>query len=194
MKTRIRIAAAASVILGIFFGALIPELLHMSSGTYAGLLSAYALQGFERTTPETGAMLYYILRSRITGLLLLWMSSYTALGLLFHIFILFWLGLSFGLLLSVFLLRQGYHGILLLLCGLLPQWIIYLSVLRKEFIFFTEKSNRPSDSSSLPSGSKIRRELSEFAKMLSACLVGCILETWFGMYVFRLFLHVLQYS
>lgn len=190
MKKRMRIIIVTVITFGFFCGVSIPEIFHMNQGSYAGLLSVYGLQGFEHSRPEPVALFYYVFRSRSAGLILLWMSCYTPIGTALHVLCLLWLSASFGILASVFLLRQGYQGILLLLCCILPQWVIYLSVLRQEFSFLIEKSRR-SGSGSIVESNVGGRDLQGLGKMLLACLTGCILETWFGLYIFQLFLRYL---
>ena len=180
MEKKIQAAVAVMIIFGFFCGTAIPELFHMDQGTYAGLLSRYGLQSFAGGSLEPTELFRFVWQNRILGLTLLWMSWYTPVGLIMHLLFLFWLCLSFGILLSIFLLRQGPEGILLLACCILPQWIIYGSVLRQEFSFLAGKKSRTTE--------MYQSDLRIYGRMLLECLAGCLLETWFGLYIFQLFL------
>ena len=178
MEKKMSAAVATVIVLGFFCGTTVPGLFHMNQGSYAGLLSRYALQNLACEKLEPAALFYYVFRNRTIGLTLLWMSCYTPVGLALHLMILFWLLHSLGLLISIFLLRYGLRGILLLLCCTLPQWVIYISILRQELSFLAEKSKKQTGF--------YRYDIQIYGKMFLACLGGCLLETWFGLYVFQI--------
>lgn len=178
MEKKMRASVIIMIIFGFFCGTAVPELFRMGQGSYAGLLSSYGLQSFACETLEPGTLFQYVFRSRVLGLTLLWMSSYTPVGLALHLFFIYWLCLSLGILFSIFLLRQGAHGILMLLCCILPQWILYGSVLRQELSFLARKRRQQTGT--------CRYDLQLYGKLFLSCLAGCLLETWFGLYIFQL--------
>ena len=123
---RIYFVIISIIIIGLFAGILLPELLHMGVGSYTSLISIYGLQEFGTGNFDFLSLFPYIAGIRLQLILFLWMSCYTPMGLLFHMIYLFWLGMSAGLLLSVFALRHGYEGFILFLCCMFPQWLLYL--------------------------------------------------------------------
>ena len=134
------------------------------------------------------------------------MSSYTPFGFFAHLLLLFWIFFAGGMLLSLFLLREGTNGILLFLCCLLPQWILYVLAFRGELrLYFSkygierkrdcgiisgregepreecpaeyDRATRTLDFEKTYSG-WMRRE---FLSMLMLCTVGCGMEAFIGM-------------
>lgn len=173
---------------GFLIGTAIPSLFHMGTGSYAGLFSLYSLGKYESMQIRPERLLAYILAARLPMLLFLWMSSYTAAGILFHIGYVWWLAASAGMLLSLFVLRDGYGGIVLFGCCLLPQWILYVSMWKRELAFFLGKAagggvNREGI---IP----IRRaELRGLGRMVLLCMAGCAAEAFLGMWTLKIYLH-----
>lgn len=183
-------AVALFLMVGLLAGAALPELLRMGSGTYAGFLSLYSFQKYEQSAISAADILPYITAGRLKTLLFLWMSGYTAAGLLFHLVYAWWLVASAGMLLALFLLRDGYEGILLFLCCLFPQWLLYGAMWQREVQFLVRRWRR---SVAGPTGlesraGEYRRDLADLAGMVGLCLLGCGAEAFLGTWTLKIFL------
>ncbi len=188
---RFPVITAAAAAAGFFLGILIPELIHMGGGSYAGLVSVYGLREFETERLDILSLLPYVAGVRLRTILFLWMSCYTPPGLFLHMAYLFWICLLSGILLSVFVLRQGYMGFLLFLCCLLPQWMLYLSAFARE-LRFLRKKRQLSYGSGPPSVRPMRlADWKELAGMLLLMAAGSAVEAGVGLKVFQIFLQYL---
>lgn len=123
------------VLSGLLAGAALPELMHMGNGSYAGFASLYAVQKFETSRIQYMDVFVYVLSIRVVTLLFLWMSCFTPAGQLFHLLYFWWLAASGGMLLALFALKKGGQGLILFGCSLLPQWILYTAMWKRELGF-----------------------------------------------------------
>jgi hypothetical protein len=206
-------ALAAFVLLfGFFFGTALPWLLHMGTGSYASLASAYSLQSYQEHTVTPQTLLPYLLSCRLRPFLFLWMSSFTAAGLLFHLAYGWYLAASAGLLLSLFVLRAGGEGLLWFACCIFPQWILYGAVGKQEADFLLHCRRRRSViqvpvqklmDGEVPEltgyelaagetvGERVRfreSDLWKLGRMVGLCMVGCFLEAYLGTWTIKIFL------
>lgn len=192
---RILISFGAAALLGVLAGVAAPELFHMGDGSYAGFFSLYSFGKFAQL-PDTdfAQLLWYLMVKRLRLLFFLWMSSYTPLGFFLHLLLVFWTFFSGGMLLSLFLLREGTNGILLFLCCLLPQWILYALAFRAEFrqYFIRHRSfGEWSDGMiSNPEETFSGRVKGEFVSMLAFGLIGCGMEAFIGLRLLQVFLQL----
>lgn len=186
-NTRRQTALIIFTVLGGFLaGTAVPELFRMGTGDYASLLSIYSLRKYEYTTVEAVRLLSYIISVRLPVLLFLWMSCYTTAGLLFHLVYAWWLAASAGMLLAVFMLKEGFGGIMLFACCLFPQWILYASMWRRELsVLFRKMSSMGYAAGSV--SSIYKTELLELASLAALCLAGCAAEAFLGIWTLRLF-------
>lgn len=190
MKTGQRewILLCAAVCGGLLAGSVVPGLLKMGSGTYAGLLSQYSLSRYQEIHVSGWELFTAVFQKRLSFFLFLWMSSYTVIGLAFHGFCLFVLASAAGLLLAVFLLQEGYEGVLLFFCCLMPQWMLYLAAWREELLFLFRRRTWKTESL-LPGNAVIGRyDLAVLGKILTLCLLGCGVECFLGTWTMKIFL------
>ena len=206
-ERRILISFGAAALLGLLAGVAAPKLFRMGDGSYAGFFSLYSFGKFAQLPDSDFIQLFwYLLVKRLRLICFLWMSSYTPFGFFAHLLLLFWIFFAGGMLLSLFLLREGTNGILLFLCCLLPQWILYVLAFRGELrLYFSkygierkrdcgiisgregepreecpaeyDRATRTLDFEKTYSG-WMRRE---FLSMLMLCTVGCGMEAFIGM-------------
>ncbi len=183
-----RILLGTAVCAGFLAGSMLPEILKMGSGTYAGLLSQYSLSRYLGIQPDSLALFMEIFQKRGGFFFFLWMSSYTAAGLIFHGISLFLQASAAGVLLGVFLLKQGYEGALLFFCCLMPQWVLYLGVWREELSFLFRKRYRGLQA--LPDGVSVlgRQDLKTLGRIGVLCALGCLAESFLGIWTMKLFL------
>ncbi len=173
---------------GFFAGSVLPGILKMGSGTYAGLLSQYSLSRYQEIRVSGWELFTAVFQKRLSFFLFLWMSSYTVIGLAFHGLCLFMLASAAGLLLAVFLLQEGYGGALLFFCCLMPQWMLYLAAWREELFFLFHRRCWRADT--LPQGGAVmgRYDLKVLGKILLLCLWGCGVECFLGTWTMKIFL------
>lgn len=167
-----------------------PELIRMGSGSYAGFFSMYSFQIYEQTQLRVWDLFVYIARNRMLTVLFLWMSTYTAAGILFHVLYALWLSVSGGMLLALFTLKNGKEGLVLLACCLLPQWILYLCVIRQEAKLLFRRSGLDREMAEQVTRSiKLRkRDLAELGELLFFCVLGCGCEAFLGTWTLKIFL------
>jgi hypothetical protein len=94
-----------------------------------GLFDEYTLYNMKYMTVDNSALFCYILRKRIGKLLILAVISTTYLGLAACMGIVFWYGMSAGVLLTSLTIRYGLKGILLAIVSVLPQYLLYIPVM-----------------------------------------------------------------
>lgn len=196
-------ALVLTMLTGFFMGTAVPEALRMGTGSYAGFSSLYSFQKYGTAAVVAGDILPYIMAVRLKTLLFLWMSSYTMLGIALHFAYAWWLAASAGMLLSLFVLRDGYEGILLFLCCLFPQWILYAAVWKQELEFLFGKRRRriPEEALDMAGASmdlnaaargyyrrSYKWELANLGKMVGFCILGCLSEAFLGTWTIKIFL------
>jgi hypothetical protein len=142
------------------------------------------------------------------------MSCYAPAGYLFHLLYAWWLSMSAGMMLSLFVLRKGYEGILLFCACLFPQWLLYAEMWRRELSFLLRLSSGSVAYGRIEAGSSDREEqprsgevsygpllvaetefrkqrpLSELCKMMILCALGCVLEALLGGWTLQIFLQI----
>lgn len=74
-------------------------------------------------------LLFMILKNRIAIVTALFLMSTTSLGTAYVYMNVLWFGACSGLFLAIVLLRYGLRGILLLLAGIFPHYLIYVPVI-----------------------------------------------------------------
>jgi len=95
---------------GLLTGTALPGLLQMGTGSYAGLASSYSFRVFENRSVNIWELFLYVGSVRMPVLLVLWMSSFTTLGIFFHLAYAWWLVASGGMLLALFAQSSGFQG------------------------------------------------------------------------------------
>lgn len=191
-RRRLWLLFGAAALLGLLAGTALPEWMRMGEGTYAGFFSLYGYQKFQEITVRPWELFPYIAAGRIRMFLFLWMSAFTPAGALFHSFYLFWTAAAAGMLLSLFVLRGGYEGILLFLCCIFPQWLLYASVWRQELLFFLHSRERKPYAALDGQPGAAGLDLKKLALMLAVCMLGCLLEAYPGLWTLKIFLRFIS--
>lgn len=185
LQRRRKLIFLGILLAGFLTGSILPELLYMGSGTYAGFFSLYSLHKFEGMAVDAGELFPYILNVRLKTLLFLWMSSFTAAGFLFHGIYAWWLAAAAGVLLSLFTLRDGQEGLLLFFCCLFPQWILYAAMWKREFMFLVRGTKEGENRSFF-----YRKELAGLGIMCGYCILGSLAEAFLGIWTMKIFLRI----
>ncbi|MEG0962038.1 MAG: stage II sporulation protein M [Lachnospiraceae bacterium] len=124
----IKFIAAAAFIIGIF----IANFMGREQVSNIGILNDYFMERFEYTNINGEKLFFYLVEERVPILLLLLLLVFSSLGILLGILMLGWQGFSIGFMLATAVAKYGGKGILLILAGLFPQYLIYLPV----YIFY----------------------------------------------------------
>ena len=156
-------------------GMLLPELIKMNTGSYAGFFSLYCFAKFQQSDVMIKDVFLYILSVRMKWFLFLWMSCFTGMGFYIHSVLYAWVFCSFGMLLRLFLIRKGLEGGILFLCCLVPQWILYAIAGRKELSFCLHRFKGEE-------GKRKDRYLL-FLNLLGIIIGGCVCETYLGLQI-----------
>ena len=120
--------AMKGFLLGAFVaGIFMANLMGREAVSNAGILNDYFIEKFRYTDINAEHLFFYILEERLPPLLLLLFLMFSALGLLSSVLVLGWQGFSVGFMLSTGIAKYGLKGILLVLGGLLPQYVCYLA-------------------------------------------------------------------
>ena len=111
---------------GLFAGILIMNLGKSILLENTGLLDEYTLYHMKYMTVDGSALFYYVLKERFGQLIVLAVLSTTYLGLAICGGTTLWYGICAGTFLAAAMMRYGIKGILLVVVGVFPQYIIYV--------------------------------------------------------------------
>lgn len=184
-KTILILSGITGAVLGILFEYFVGSK-YMDS---AGIMSDYFLQTIQSAVIEERKLFWYVLESRLSSLLFLWLMGLTSLGILLSAGFFCWTGFSAGLLLATVCLKFQWKGILLFMGSVFPHYLIYLPVLFRflQMVFGTslqikgalwEKSNRKTIFDYGIHG----------AAFIGVYIIGIILECYVGYPIFQILL------
>ncbi|MCD8075240.1 MAG: hypothetical protein LUF27_09445 [Lachnospiraceae bacterium] len=176
--------------LGLLTGSALPGLLQMGSGNYAGLASSYSFRVYGNLSVNVWELFSYVVSVRMPVLLLLWMSSFTTLGIFFHLGYAWWITASGAMLLALFCRRSGFRGIAQFCCCIFPQWMIYAVLWKRELSAWLQRRRRAPEPFQGPVGKLQRRDALELTRLAAFCLLGCACEAFLGTWVLRLYLRL----
>lgn len=188
MEQRHQILFVLLLFSGFLAGSALPELLHMGNGTYAGFFSLYSLQRYQTVQVGFRTVFAYVLSTRLQPLFFLWMSSFTAAGLLFHALYIWWLMAAAGMMLALFVLKGGPEGVVQFGCCLFPQWILYSSMWKREGLFLIRQQQKRRQGCVVSTEHFWQSDLLELAKLTSFCVLGALIETFLGKWTVQIFL------
>lgn len=152
-----------------------------------GLLDEYTLYHMKYMTVDSSALFYYVLRNRLGRVLALAILSTTYLGMLVCIGTVAWYGMCAGAFLAAAVIRYGLKGILLVLTGIFPQYLIYVPAMvilllwcrRTYFAIYIDRSfGTDSERRHL-----LPKSLLQLAGILIAFAAGAALEGFINLYL-----------
>lgn len=179
-----RLAVMILILSGLLAGGALPELMRMGDGSYAGFASLYALQKYEMAEVQYRTIFSYILTMRMLTLLFLWMSCFTPVGYFLHMLYFWWLAAAGGMLLALFALKDGVQGIVLFGCSLMPQWILYGIMWRREVLFLSAWQENKLLAR--------RTILKNLGTMMGLCCIGSVCEAYLGIRLIKFFLKIFR--
>lgn len=152
-----------------------------------GLLDEYTLYHMKYMTVDGKALFYYVLKERMGQLVLLAVFSTTYLGLAVCGGMTFWYGICGGAFLATAVMRYGVKGILLVVVGIFPQYLVYVPAMII-MLFWCQKLYRTIylERAEL----SITRQLLQLLGIAAAFVLGCMLESFVNPYLFKGFLQI----
>jgi len=175
---------------GLLTGTALPGLLQMGTGSYAGLASSYSFRVFENRSVNIWELFLYVGSVRMPVLLVLWMSSFTTLGIFFHLAYAWWLVASGGMLLALFAQSSGFQGGIQFCCCIFPQWIIYALLWKKEAIICFRRGRETPECFCGSVRKLQKKDFLELAELTALCVFGCACEAFLGTWLLRLYLRL----
>ncbi len=172
---------------GVFAGMVIMNLGKSILLENTGLLDEYTLYHMKYMTVDSSALFYYVLKERLGLLLMLAVLSTTYLGLVVCSGMTLWYGICAGSFLAAAVLRYGIKGILFVIVGVFPQYIIYVPAMVVMLLWcqriykkiYLEKTEL-----------FIPRSLVQLMGILFVFVIGCVLESFLNPYFLRGFLQI----
>lgn len=168
----------AGIVAGIFFMNLGKSILLENTG----LLDEYTLYDMKYMTVDSSALFYYVVKQRLGSVLVLAVLATTYLGLVVCGGFVLWYGLCTGAFLATAVIRYGIKGILLVLVGIFPQYLIYVPAVMGMLVWcrklyraiYLDRSFTAewTNSFGLP------KCLLQLAGILCVLVVGCVLESF----------------
>ena len=172
---------------GLFLGMLILNFGKSILLDNTGLLDEYTLYHMKYMTVDSSALFYYVLRNRLVRVLGLAVLSTTYLGMAVCVGYVFWYGMCAGIFLSAAVIRYGIKGILLVLAGIFPQYLLYVPMMiflllwcqRLYRMIYLEKHS----ASGLDKSRFLPKVILELGGVLLALLAGCVVESFLNPYL-----------
>ena len=182
-----KIPLATIFVAGLFLGMLILNFGKSILLDNTGLLDEYTLYHMKYMTVDSSALFYYVLRNRLVRVLGLAVLSTTYLGMAVCVGCVFWYGMCSGIFLSAAVIRYGIKGILLVLAGIFPQYLIYVPMMiflllwcqRLYRMIYVEKNSV----SGLDKSRFLPKVILELGGVLLALLAGCVVESFLNPYL-----------
>lgn len=116
------------MLLAFIVGVLLANFMGREKIAGAGVLNDYFIEKFKYIGISRENLFFYIIGERMPMVILLLILSFSSLGSVVGILNLGWFGLSFGFMLSASIAKYGVRGIVLIIGGMFPQYILYLMV------------------------------------------------------------------
>ena len=159
-----------------------------------GLFDEDTLYHVKYMTVDSSALFCYILRKRISKLLILAVLSTTYLGLAACMGAVLWYGMSAGILLASLTIRYGVKGIMLAVLSVFPQYLIYVPVM---FVMLTWCEtvfrgiyNRSGGGYEVINKGFLFHQAGQLVAIIAAMIAGCLIEGYINPYLLKGFLKI----
>lgn len=158
-----------------------------------GLLDEYTLYEMKYSDVDSSALFYYVLRLRIGRILLLALLATTYFGIVVCGGTALWYGICSGIFLATAVIRYGIRGILLVIVGIFPHYIVYVPVMIAMFLWcqstyrmiYLDRSIGWNKADRLVLSKKIL----QLAGIIAIFVVGCVLESFVNPALWKGLLH-----
>lgn len=159
-----------------------------------GLLDEYTLYGMKYMIVDSSALFYYVIRQRLGSMLVLAILTTTYLGMLVCGGYVLWYGVCTGAFLAAAVIRYGIKGILLVLVGVFPQYLVYIPVMIGMLLWcrriyrkiYLERNHTTEEAG----GFGIPKFLLLLIGIFGALVVGCMLESFLNPVLMQALLRV----
>ncbi|MCD8348757.1 MAG: hypothetical protein LUD16_12635 [Lachnospiraceae bacterium] len=175
---------------GLLTGSVLPEILKLGSGNYAGLTSRYSFRIYESLRVNQWELFCYVMSVRMPVLLILWMSSFTTLGIFFHLGYAWWILASGSMLLALFCQRSGFQGVVQFCCCIFPQWFFYGILWKRELTIWLRRGKERPEWAGGSVRKLCRKDFSELVHLAALCFLGCACEAFLGTWMLQLYLQL----
>ena len=177
---------------GFVVGIILLNLGKKSMMSEGGFLSEEMLYHMKYMTVNNNAFLWYVLAGRLKNVLFMAIMATTYLGLVFVYGATAWYGMTAGMFVSLAILRYGLKGILLVLAGVFPQYLLYIPAYYLLFLWcrkicrgiYFEKNLVLEDRQAL------LMIFLKLAGIIGAIVVGVLLESYVNPIVFSALLKI----
>ena len=175
---------------GLIGGLVFPRWLNVPGGAGTVLFDMEYMEKFTVFRTGRGILLQSVLKSRMTFMLILYFSSYTAAGFWIMVGTVLIFGASFGLLTAVCVIRMKYWGFLFLGCALLPQWILYILAGERigDFMVWCRQRVALCGGNALPSPN--RKIILDFLTITSITCCGIAAEVYLNPWILQWFFKI----
>lgn len=175
---------------GLIGGLSFPKWLSVPGGAGLGIMDMEFWKNFTVFQTGKGVLLQSVLKNRITFMLLLYFSVYTAAGFWILVGTILIFSASFGILAALCVIRMKYWGLLFLACALLPQWIFYVLAGERIADFMVRRRQRTAICSGNAQPSPSSKIFLDFLKIFLLTCCGIAAEVYLNPWLLRWFFRI----
>ncbi len=176
------------VMLAFLGGIVLTNLLGANQQIHGQLLNQTFLQQYAYQKVDGNQLFGHVVMVRMQMLGLIFLLGRAVDGKVFSVLVKSMLSAGFGFLLVVGILEYGGYGCLIILGGLLPQWIFYTAA----FVFYANSKKRQSGIAGWDSWQDWTRQLAETGLVAGCVLVGTFVESFVNPAVFAWVLKIFR--
>ena len=174
------------VMLAFLAGIVLTNLLGTNQQIHGQLLNQTFLQQYAYQKVDGDQLFCHVVMVRMQMLVLIFLLGRAVDGSVFSVLVKSMLSAGFGFLLVVGILEYGGYGCLIILGGLLPQWIFYTAAL----LFYANSKKRQSRTVGWNGWQDRTRQLAETGLVAGCVLVGMLMESFVNPAVFAWILKI----
>ena len=130
------------------------------------IFSEASLKELQVQLPGDATGIFFILKERLAIIFAMFLLATTSLGNIYVHFSVLWYGISSGLFLTIVLMRYGIKGILLLVAGMFPHYLIYVPAIILTLHISKEKRTINS------------KFIGQLLVISVVVIIGCVLECY----------------
>lgn len=116
------------MLLAFLVGVVVANVIGREQMAGAGVLNDYFIEKYKYAGINKENLFCYILEERMPMIIVLLLLSFSSFGAVIGVLNLGWVGFSVGFMLAAAMAKYGGRGILLVVGGMFPQYIIYILV------------------------------------------------------------------
>ena len=175
--------------IGIIVGLILPRWFSVNSNLDFSILNIRSFRQYIVVETDYSSVLRSAVRSRLTLMLLLFFSCYTAAGFCILASTYLVMGLFLGLLSVLSVVQMQYWGIVFLLCAIFPQWLLYGMAGIRLGAFMEKRKNRMALCNGNAISSYNLKTFLDFLTILVITCGGIACEVYVNPWLLRYFLN-----